>query len=52
MVVVSFFRKHVVSDHSEATDWNGKFHANLLTIYVTNVTKYYFLHSVSVQFYD
>ena len=49
--VVSFIQNHVVSDHCEATSRNRKFHATLLIICVTNVTKYCFLHSLSVQFY-
>ena len=49
--VVGFIRNHVVISHCKATDWYGKLHAILLIICVSNVTKYFFLCSVSVQFY-
>ena len=35
--VVSSVRKHVVSDHCDATDYNGKSHATLVIIYIPNV---------------
>ena len=38
-VVASVVRKHVVSDHFEATDRIGKSHATLLIWCVPNVTK-------------
>ena len=49
--LVSDFREHIVSNDCEATSWNGKLHATLLIICVTNVTKYYFLQSWLFQWY-
>ena len=44
--VVSFVIKHIVSDHCEATDLNGKSHTTLVIFFVHNFTKYYLLTSV------
>ena len=50
--MVSVVRVNVLSDHGEATAWKGKPHYTLLTICITNVKKYFFLHSGAFQLYD
>ena len=50
--VIIFVRKHFLSDQCKSISWTGKLHATLLIICVTNVTKYYFLQSLSLQLND